>query len=331
MKQSLNNISVILLCLLACVGSGGCNSRVSDERLSPESQESSSNANAGAPTFSPPSTDDTATKGPETSTPLEHERNQPSRQGDQSDRDALPLAVEFADHKPVLRPGMLFIPTLVLKSAETSGGVIFAAQTPVSKRPVLLSAMHLFGPATGMDEQLTVDEISETWLGVVATDVVKREKASFSGLGLGLPGASAEFEPSGAGDVMAFYPKEHQDLNPISLSPADPEEGDGLWLLSPNLTNDSFVHRVVCVGVAHECFLVYQFDESINLSGTSGAPVINEQGLIVAVHRGGGTQEGKTFGTGTLASRFLPILVRELQAKSILSKPADRLDPEETR
>ena len=176
--------------------------------------------------------------------------------------------------------------------------------------------MHLLGPATGMERQLTVAEISENWTSVVATELTKQEELRFSGVGLGLPGATADFESSRSGDVIAFLTREHQQLNPIGISDSDPKPGEVVWLLSPNLVNDSLVHRAVCVSVMHDVFLVYEFDRRVAIPGTSGGPIVNEQGYVVGVHRGGGMQAGKTVGVATLASRFLPSLVQEIQSKS---------------
>ncbi|WP_404307559.1 hypothetical protein [Neorhodopirellula lusitana] len=167
-----------------------------------------------------------------------------------------------------------------------------------------------------MEKQLTVAEIAEQWSGVVATELIMRKEERFSGVGLGLPGASAEFEASQSGDVVVFIPQESKELNPISISDTDPEKGDVVWLLSPNLANDSLVHRAISVSVIHDGFLVYEFDEPIVIAGTSGAPIVNEEGLIVAVHRGGGTNDGKTIGVGTLANRFLPSLNGEIKKNS---------------
>jgi hypothetical protein len=229
---------------------------------------------------------------------------------------AAPSVVKFKDEKPVVTAGMLFGPTFQMKSDKTSGGVMFAARLPDSDRPILLSAMHLFGPATGMDKQLSVDEITKTWQSVKGDDLVDDKTTSFSGLGLALPGASAEFEPSPAGDVVVFVPQENRGLKPITISAEVPKEGDVVWLLSHTLAGDSLAHRAVCLTIVHENFLVYRFDEPIGIAGTSGGAIVNERGFVVAVQRGGGSKDGKTLGAGSLASRFLPILTRELKAKS---------------
>jgi hypothetical protein len=234
----------------------------------------------------------------------------------QEKADQAPPVATFKDKKPVVTAGMLYAPTFLMKAEKTSGGTMFAAQLPDSDRPILLSAMHLFGPATGMDAQLTVDQINDTWQSVKGLDWVDEKSTTFTGLGFAPTGASAAFEASPAGDVVAFVPKESKGLKPITLSADVPKPGDAVWLLSHVTNGDALAHRAVVLTIVHECFLVYQFDEPLGIVGTSGAPIINERGFVVAIQRGGGEDDGKTLGAGTLANRFLPILTKELKAKS---------------
>lgn len=230
--------------------------------------------------------------------------------------DQSPPAVKFKDKKPVVTAGMLYAPTFFLKADKTSGGTMFAAQLPDSDRPILLSAMHLFGPATGMDEQLTVAQINDTWQSVKGLDWVDEKSTTFTGIGFAPTGASAAFEASPAGDVVAFVPKESTGLKPMPVSADVPKPGDVVWLLSHVTSGDALVHRAKVLTIVHEFFLVYQFDEPLGIVGTSGAPIINERGFVVAIQRGGGEDDGKTLGAGTLTSRFLPILSKELKAKA---------------
>lgn len=241
------------------------------------------------------------------------EKPERSVMADILETDQIVETVEVSELEPKISEGTIFLPDFVLRSNETSGGVIFAAQTIGDERPVLISAMHLLGPSTGMQKQLTVEEISTDWLAITAYDVVSKEQSAFSGIGLGLPGASAVYESSPTGDVMAFVPQSDESLNAMPLESEDPQPGDILWLPSPCLTNEALKHRAICEGVVPKGFLAYLFDDEIQISGTSGAPVVNQQGKVVAVHRGGGLIDGEVFGLGTQVSKFLPKLQKALQ------------------
>ena len=55
-------------------------------------------------------------------------------------------------------------------------------------------------------------------------------------------------------------------------------------------------------------WLLYGFDERIELRATSGAAVVNAQGQVVAVHAGGGEENGQVVGVGTPVTKFMGAL-----------------------
>jgi len=111
--------------------------------------------------------------------------------------------------------------------------------------------------------------------------------------------------PSAYGDVAvcAVQDAANLELQPFPLARDTPSAGDRVWLVSEVIGSSSLVHPATVEG-SEEGWLVYRFDQSIELRATSGAPVVDGSGRAVAVNAGGGEQGGLTYGVGTPTSKF---------------------------
>ena len=61
-------------------------------------------------------------------------------------------------------------------------------------------------------------------------------------------------------------------------------------------------------------WLQYSFvDHGITLKSTSGAPIVDRKGNVIAVHAGGTKKSGKMIGIGTPVVNFYPTLATLVQ------------------
>ena len=70
------------------------------------------------------------------------------------------------------------------------------------------------------------------------------------------------------------------------------------------------LHPATCDGKDENGNLVYEFkDRSLNLAATSGAPILNAAGEVVAINVASDAIPGRLFGVGNPVERFRPHLI----------------------
>ena len=167
-----------------------------------------------------------------------------------------------------------------------------------------MTALHLFGPAGGLDRDIHPMRVSSAWQSTSLVDCVSGQSfEQLTGKPLSLAFTAPYPDKSRLGDVAAYMPDEVRGLAPFTLSSRLPSEGEVVWLVSPVLDEESLVHRAKILGT-QDGWLAYQFDELIEMRATSGAAVIDSAGDVVAVNVAGGELQGYTVGLGTPASSF---------------------------
>ncbi|HEY8025916.1 MAG TPA: hypothetical protein VIF60_15225 [Burkholderiaceae bacterium] len=200
---------------------------------------------------------------------------------------APPASVEKAVCRPVFK----------LASQSLSAGTAFLLDvTEPSPQTVLVSAIHLFGPAGGLPEQIPAADLAQKVAGVRCTALATHE-VWFAGHALTIPNA----KPLDSGykqDVAAFvFDSGKTDGQPVHLKLARqaPKVGDQIWLLAQvagGAPDTQLLHRAT-VRQAKDDGLIYQYDNAaLELRATSGAPLINADGDVVGVNLGGGNHNG---------------------------------------
>lgn len=212
---------------------------------------------------------------------------------------------------PVVSVGMLFRPKFVTTDGPIEAGSAFAARLAGSQRPIIISALHLFGPAGGMDRDVPAEQLSNVWQSLELSDcVTQRDLGPRAGRVLTLPGSRPLPDESPVGDVVAYMPDSISGLSTFPLATSKPSAGDRVWLVSEVVTGPSLVHGATVEGV-DAGFLVYRFDNrSLEIIATSGAPVLNAKHEVVAVNAGGGEIDGAMIGVGTPTYKFYEPLAR---------------------
>lgn len=200
-------------------------------------------------------------------------------------------------------------PTFVLRSGgDYSAGTAVAVRLKPGGEPILLTALHLLGPAGGLERDLAPGEIDgmvrEVRLSRIAGgQPVARARGSLIRSG----GALRAEDPGVARDVAAFKLLPGSKVNALPLAERNPGFGEAVWLVGDVVTHEPQVQRLfpARVMVASPEGTAIRFQEEFPLQAFSGAPVINARrevvGLLIA---GGGGGMGIINPAGTIRERL---------------------------
>lgn len=226
---------------------------------------------------------------------------------------------ELVGSPPALVDSAIFVPRFLLKDGSTgSGGHAFVAHHPALPGPVVLSILGLLGPVLRLPAQVkgedVAGELSQLWLLDPASGAVVADVASS---GIGLPGTAPLGKASPAGDVLACWPPRDVELGVLPLTSRLTQRGSIVWLAA-RLEDEGEVVLTPArlIEIDEHGFLRYEFAEAIDPSVLPGAPLLDQAGVVVAVHAGGGVGRGHDgrpdvpFGLGTAIGTFIKPLVR---------------------
>jgi hypothetical protein len=202
---------------------------------------------------------------------------------------------------------MLFRPQFVTSDGVVDAGTAFAAKIDGTPETLIISALHLFGPSGGLDREIPAAVLSNRWQGLSLQDCKSQRNHSNVAmrpvpltLAKPLPNTSAH------GDVVVCSVQNtgNLGLQPFPLARDRPRTGDRVWLVAEVSGSSSLVHEAKVEGI-EDGWLMYRFERRLELRATSGAPVVNGSGQVVAVNAGGGERAGVTFGVGTPTTSFV--------------------------
>ncbi|MDG2223059.1 MAG: hypothetical protein P8L85_16885 [Rubripirellula sp.] len=214
---------------------------------------------------------------------------------------------------PLVSDGMLFRPTIQTTNGVIDAGTAFAAEITGSSKTFLLTALHLFGPAGGLSQDMNPADVPRQWEALKLRDCksrIEHDEVRIDPILLDqtqpLPNVSAQ------GDVAACAVEEsgYLRLKPLKISSSVLRPGEKVWLVSEVIGSQSLVHPAIVEGI-EQGWAVYRFDQAIELRATSGAPVVDGRGQVVAVHAGGGNEGGIVVGVGTPTSKFANVLMMQ--------------------
>lgn len=200
-------------------------------------------------------------------------------------------------------------------SAGTAFVVDFQGQ------PLIVTALNLLGPNGGMETQIEAKQLPEQLKSVEVRDAFNGRGAGRTTATLLIPEAHV-MKDDAAGDVAAFKIPRPPTLSiaggtttpiiPGKLASSAPKKGDTLFLATA-LASGKQESRVFSAKVlqADDKWLFYRFDDSaLDLTGTPGAPLLNDKGEIVGMQLGGGKNDEGLIG----AACPLPALQARLQS-----------------
>jgi hypothetical protein len=169
---------------------------------------------------------------------------------------------------------------------------------------VLLSAHHILGRPGGLSKAINWKDVPTAVTRVIGK-TVDGEGTVTATRALAIEGARPLDPRDPSSDLSAFLVEDAGGVPTLELAQANSENGEFVWLFAEiqgYVGRDKLLHRgSVSASTEKELRFIFA-DRQLKLKATSGAPILNAKGEVVAVNLGGGSNLGLTFGVGNPVS-----------------------------
>lgn len=210
---------------------------------------------------------------------------------------------------PTVPQDVVLKPTFMTGFDSFSGGTAFLCTIPGLQETFLLTAQHLFGPACGLKRQFTWQEVPKTFVVVTALSITDPIHFISSSNCVAIPGARALDNRGYDKDLAAYRISSEPKPASLRLASNRPKVGETVFLYGRQRGKTTLDMLRAVVRKSTDSELEYVFDDKqINLAGTSGAPVVNVSGEVVALNIGGGEEEGRLMGMGNPCNSIANLL-----------------------
>lgn len=197
---------------------------------------------------------------------------------------------------PPVPKNALYKPTFLILDDSWTAGTAFLVRVEGQSGLFLITANHLLGPDAGLKSQMTPDDIASQVKGVVALSMQDISKALWFPNFIKIADAGSVESQAYAKDLAVFKSSDVPELQVLELAAEAPKKGDRVWIFARQRGDDSPALLAATVVDSDTDKLTYIFDQAdFRLPGTSGAPVLNEQGKVVGMNLAGGPTANKAF------------------------------------
>lgn len=190
-------------------------------------------------------------------------------------------------------------PSFTTATGSFSAGTAFVCDYPDAKAQLLVTAQHLFGPMGGLPAAIAWNEMAGNIKKVDASCIDNPASHLISSNVVPIEGAHGVDNNGVRDDIAAFALPGAAGRPALKLATAAPKVGDPVWLYGCQAGGKQveLIHAVVALSTDQE--LDYSFtNTTIKLHGTSGAPVLDAEGNVVALNIGSTMRRGKLVGYG---------------------------------
>jgi hypothetical protein len=213
------------------------------------------------------------------------------------------------EQSPTVPEDVVLKPTFMTGYDSFSGGTAFLCNIPGVEGTFLLTAQHLFGPACGLKRQLSWQEVPKSFVVVTALSITELTHSVTSSNCVAIRGARALDNRGYDKDLAAYRLSSDKRAASLKLASTRPKVGETVFLHARQRGKTSLDMLRAVVRKSSDSEFEYVFDDKqINLAGTSGAPVLNAAGEVVALNLGGGEEAGRFWGMGNPCNSIFSLL-----------------------
>ena len=222
---------------------------------------------------------------------------------------SVPLAFGQENTKPPRVPeNCIYKPTFMTGYTSFTGGTCFLCTVPEMDGVFMLTAHNLFGKACGLTRDYTWEEMPKLYQVMTALSMTDIKHSITSSLPLTIPGARGMDKSGYDHDLAGYRVDSSNSSSALTLSAVRPMVGQIVYLLARQHGKEELEMMRAIVRKSSEAEFEYTyFSVGLNLVGTSGAPVLNQNGEVVAINIGGDIDRGR-WGIGNPCSSILPLL-----------------------
>jgi hypothetical protein len=197
----------------------------------------------------------------------------------------------------------IFRPSFIIDEGTFSAGTAFVCEYPEGSKQLLLTAHHLFGQGGGMESNLAWNEINDVVRLTVGLAMDDSKTHVICKKALPIPGARALDGNVVSSDIAAFELEFDKNRAAFKLASIAPKVGARVWLFCRQVGRTSAELVPCTVTFSSATLLDYSVEqESFEITATSGAPVIDATGKVVAINIGGRQKGKKVVASGNPAA-----------------------------
>lgn len=200
--------------------------------------------------------------------------------------------------QPKPPPNVLFRPAFLTPDLAHYAGLAFRLEDEKSGLHHLVTAHSLFGPAADLDVQMTSEDISRVIVAAVGVSCTDPRSVVLARRYLPLPDARRADEKGADKDVAMFELPARLGERALRLDSAVPVRGDRVWLYVKYAgTARVGLEPATLAWISDGELRYFLRDQKADLRGTTGAPLLAEDGSVVGMHIGVfTTATGRKFG-----------------------------------
>ena len=201
---------------------------------------------------------------------------------------------------PTLPSNLAVRPRVLLTDGrKIEAGTAFGATLDGSK-PILLTALHLFGEAGGLQSDIPPQSLPDQVQDITLFDMEYGSQLGTTGRGLlrdGYPMRDDGPYVDCSGDIVAFQLPEGIAIGSAPIAAENPEVGERVWIVGKEYKEKGPTANLYSGVVAEVSTGVIALEEDVPFDGRgfSGGPVVNAKGEVVGTVIGSAEKLGKKY------------------------------------
>jgi len=198
-------------------------------------------------------------------------------------------------------------PEIELTNTQFSAGTAFVLSVFDDANPVIVTALHIFGPNGGLEKDIPTEELKNLIKQIKLTD-------AFSDYHCGIVTEVLEIKdakPLTKNDIAAFRISRNCDVTALKMCKNEPKVGDSLWLVASvydGAPKSRRIHKARVVEVENSLIYFEYENNELSLQATSGAPIVNKNNEVVGINLSVQSNENRLIGIASSSKAFGKLL-----------------------